>query len=142
MERPGLPFQTLDAEHRAQLSVIADKILPRTNEMPSASDIDLANAPLDKVLRSRPDLVQPLIRTLSSLGSSIDEADLHLMQSNAPQVFETLFQVIAGAYYMDARVRRLLGYDGQRALSLPRAGFGAEELLMEMMETPPRYRSC
>ena len=108
--------------------------------MPSAGDIDLANAPLDKVLRARPDLLEPLCRLLDSFGSDAMEIAVPSLERDEPQAFEMLMQVVAGAYYMDAHVRSLLGYDGQRALTLPRSGFGAEELLMEMMESPPRYR--
>ncbi|MBX3598915.1 MAG: hypothetical protein KF874_15225 [Rhizobiaceae bacterium] len=129
----------LTSHQRECLAVVADKILPRTPEMPSASDLDLSNTLVDKVLQSRPDLVEPLRKLLDlrlASPESLTLADLNT------QDIETLFQVVAGAYYMDPTVRRLIGYDGQRALTLPRSGFGAEELLIEMMESPPRYRAC
>jgi len=136
------PEQALNSSHRHRLASIADLMLPRADGMPSASDIDLVNSPLDKVFRARPDLIRPLRQILDSLRSDTTETDLRLMQRDEPEAFELLFEVVAGAYYMDAKVRRLLGYDGQRALTLPRSGFGAEELLIEMMESPPRYRAC
>jgi len=134
------PQQSLNSHRRGRLAAVADVILPRAEGMPSASDIDLANAPLDKVLLARPDLLEPLCQSLDSLSSDAIETNVPSLARDEPQAFEVLMQVVAGAYYMDTHVRSLLGYDGQRALSLPRSGFGAEELLMEMMESPPRYR--
>lgn len=134
------PQQPLNSHHRARLAAIADIIVPRAGGMPSASDIDLVNAPLDKVLRARPDLLEPLRQMLDSLNGEVIEKTVTGLQRSEPETFDVLMQVVAGAYYIDSHVRRLLGYDGQRALSLPRSGFGAEELLMVVMESPPRYR--
>jgi hypothetical protein len=47
---------------------------------------------------------------------------------------------VVGAYTLDPAVKRRLRYDGQRALTLPRGGFGGEDLLLLMMESSPRFR--
>ena len=57
-----------------------------------------------------------------------------------PRAFSALLQVVIGAYTLDPEVRRRLRYDGQQALTLPRGGFGGEDLLLTPLEGPPRYR--
>ena len=48
--------------------------------------------------------------------------------------------VLNAAYLMDTRVKNALNYPGQLALTPNRGGFGAEELVIEMMQKPKRYR--
>jgi len=47
---------------------------------------------------------------------------------------------VAAAASPHEDVRALLGYDGQQAQTLSRGGFGAEELVLKLMEQPKRYR--
>lgn len=130
---------SLELRHRDRLSDLADVLFPHAEGMPAASEIDLANAPLDKALRARPDLLAPLLTILDDTRDQPPGKVIPFLASEQPSAFDDLMQVVAGAYYMNRQVRDLLHYDGQRALSLPRSGFGAEDLLMELMESPPRY---
>lgn len=122
---------------RATLSALADVLIPAAHGMPAASGIGLAGAPLDRALRARPDLVAPLGALLDRLAGQ-DPGDA--VRALAPGELDLLFVAVAGAYTLDPAVRSLLGYPGQGARTLPRAGFGAEELAAAMMEAPPRWR--
>lgn len=133
-----LPLDVLEHERRA-LAGIAEVLIPRADGMPSAGDLDLVNRPLDRVLRARPDLALPIKRLAAECGGDPRQAVLSL-ELRDPQLFEALLQAVLGAYYMDRRVRALISYPGQRALTLPRVGFGAEDDLIVMMSQPPRYR--
>ncbi len=67
-------------------------------------------------------------------------ATLAALEREEPKAFDVVFQLVAGAYYLDQDVKRRLSYDGQQPQSLPRAGFGGEDLLETMMAAPKRYR--
>lgn len=130
----------LDAKTRHLVAELADALVPRTATMPSASDIGLMAGPLDLVFRSRPDLVPALERLPPLLsGEAASGYLLSLEREHTPE-YEALLQAVLGAYYMHPGIKQRLGYYGQQAQSLPRGGFGGEELLEEMLAQPPRYR--
>ncbi len=94
---------------RTPLAGLADVIAPRWNNLPSASDIDLTGEPLDRALQARPDLIEPLRALLLEIVASrpVDAVD-HLQRAR-PAQFHVLMQVVAGAYYMNEKVREALG---------------------------------
>lgn len=120
---------------RAALASLADRIVPRAAEMPSAGDLGLAEAGglIDRVLTLRPDLGSDLRRLLDSPAYREPE-------TLAAAELGVLMQVVAGAYYMHPVVRARIHYPGQEAQVLRRDGIGAEDLLAIMMERPPRWR--
>lgn len=134
-----MKFGELD-EYRSILGEIADVILPQWKHMPAATSIDIANEPIDAVLRLRSDLLSNLVQVLSLIKEDDIESSLEHLQDNSPHLVLALMTTITGAYYMNKTVQEALGYSGQQAQSLPRDGFGAEELVVEMMDMPPRYR--
>lgn len=117
---------------RATFAALADLLIPAAHGMPAASAIGLSGAPLDRVLRARPDLEAPLCSALDALPKGLDGA--------TPAQLDLLLLVAGCAYTADPRIKALLGYPGQDGRSLPRAGFGAEDLAMVMMERPPMWR--
>ena len=108
------PAASLTAEQTAKLRAIAAVVAPRTPRMPSADDIDLVGAAMEPVFLARPDLLVPLRELLDGLDALATPSDqvAGLARENGTQ-FAVLMQVVAGAYYMDARVRRALEYTGQ-----------------------------
>lgn len=113
---PGLADGLTDGR-RAVLRALADIIVPRTARMPAASDIDLSGAPVDHVLRARPDLTGPLATLLDRLDTTAPAREVAQLADDDKRAFAMLMQVVAGAYYMDERVRMALGYGGQRPRS-------------------------
>ncbi|MBI1386582.1 MAG: hypothetical protein GC150_16870 [Rhizobiales bacterium] len=132
----------LGPSQRATLAGLAALIAPAHSAMPGADELALSGAPTDAVLAARPDLLAPLSRLLEKLAGTAPEAALERIEAEQPGELTLLMQVVAGAYYLDRRVQAALAYNGQQALSLPRDGFGAEELVMEMMERPAMYRDA
>jgi hypothetical protein len=132
--------RALTPVQRASLAKLAEFIVPAAADMPSASDVALAGAPLDRVLKVRPDLFAPLARLLDSVEGRAGADTLEHLDTSGDPDFEALLQAVLGAYYMHPDVRRMIGYRGQEARALPRAGFGAEDLVAEMMGGHPRYR--
>lgn len=136
------PTAMLSVQHRARLRDLADVIVPGFQQMPSASAVGLAGDPVDRVLRMRPDLKIALERLLDTLAGTEPAETMRSIAAQDPAALEVLMQVVVGAYCMEPRVRDALGYSGQQALTLDRGGFGGEDLLLAMMDSPPRYRTC
>jgi hypothetical protein len=103
----------LSPEELQQLSVLADIIIPRSGKMPSASDIDLAATGFVQSFVARPDLLEPVRKALAYCSAFPDDEKLQSLSRNHPDYFSSLMQIVAGAYYMRAEVRVVLGYDGQ-----------------------------
>ena len=75
-------------EQRAAFARLADELLPATGDLPAPSSLGISERWLDRAAATRPDLADDLARALALL---------------AP-----------GAYYLHPRVRRLIGYPGQK----------------------------
>ena len=127
---------TLSKKHRVVIAEIATVILPGGNGQPAAKDIGIECEPIDRVLKSRADLAGPFIAILDNYNAL---AESFLLELTAAE-FNLLMTVLCAAYVMDKRVRNALNYPGQQALTLDRGGFGAEELVIEMMHQPKRFR--
>jgi hypothetical protein len=98
---------------RATFSMLADVLVPATEQMPAASAVDISGAGLDRVLRARPDLAEPLARVLGHEPGTDLAAHLRNVQRDDPAGFEALALAATGGYYTDSRVRHLIGYPGQ-----------------------------
>jgi len=102
--------QTLGADLRQRFERLADAVIPAGDGMPAPSDLGIGSALLDRVLRVRPDLAEPL-RAL--LGRAADEPDRALATiDDDPLTARTLRYVVAAAYYLSDDVRTRLGYPG------------------------------
>jgi hypothetical protein len=82
--------------------------------MPAASEVDVHGKWIDRALRARPDLEPELLAVLDG-GRELDpEARLARLRAGDPAAYETLVLLVTGAYYMHPRVRKLIGYPGQK----------------------------
>jgi hypothetical protein len=88
-------------EERARLRVLADELIPASDDMPAASAVGVADEQLDRVLRARPDLA-PALREALTLDAPADR-DL-----------ATIRYVVAASYYLAPTVRAALGYTPER----------------------------
>jgi hypothetical protein len=113
----------LGDEQRRQLAVVADVLVPRGDGMPSATEVGVHEALVDRVLRARADLAAPLARALAALaGATASPADLTLdavaqLRTDDRAAHSTLLLVVASAYYMAPEVLSLLGVPAD--VSLP-----------------------
>jgi hypothetical protein len=105
-----------DAE-RALLASVADHLIPAANGMPSAAEV-LTDDRLRFVLNARPDLIEP-IRTALRAGVGDDAAArVAALERDDPAALGALQLAIVAGYYTDKRVRELIGYPGQEALTI------------------------
>jgi hypothetical protein len=107
---------TLSDDERAMFRAIADHLIPAAHGMPSAADI-VTDDRLQFVLRSRPDLGEPLKAALrSGLGGDVPDRLARL--ADEPTNLSALQLAIVAGYYTEKGVRELIGYPGQMALEL------------------------
>ena len=107
----------LGPDERTTFTAIADHLIPAAHGMPSAGDV-VSGDRLRFVLRSRPDLMEPLKAALrSDLGPDVS-ARLARLQADEPTNLAALQLTIVSGYYTDRRVRELIGYPGQMAIEV------------------------
>ncbi|MQA91402.1 MAG: hypothetical protein GEU90_14440 [Gemmatimonas sp.] len=128
---------------REKLAELAELMIPAASGMPSAGEVGVAGAQLDRVLGVRPDLREPVLRALSNTEPTGQL--LANVEATDPEAYVALCLVIAGGYYMHPEVRRRLGYDGQepdevRAEIIP--GYIEKGLLEPVLAQGPRFRAA
>jgi hypothetical protein len=110
-------LDTLSTAERATLATIADRLIPAAGDMPSAGEV-VGDERLRFVLNARPDLIGPLRAALRRELGEDAAARLETLGRDEPATLYALQLVIVSGYYTDARVRELIGYPGQVALTL------------------------
>jgi hypothetical protein len=111
---PSDPLLAFDQDRRAAFASIAGYLIPAAHGMPSARDV-VDEARLRFVLRTRPDLIEPL-RAALRIGIGDDPAArLTVLERDEPEHYAALQLVVVAGYYTDKGVRERLGYPGQVA---------------------------
>jgi hypothetical protein len=133
----------LSDELRERLRAFADALIPAAHGMPAASEVGVADSQLEQVLEARPDLLEPLRRALADADAEDAERSLAAIHAADPPAHDALVLVVAGGYYIDPRIRELLGYDGQVPVELrPEIvpNYVDEGLIEPVLERGPIYR--
>ena len=112
----------LTGAERRRLARLADALIPRGDDMPAASEVDVHGSGADRVATLRPDLLEPVRR---ALGRDLALDDL---RHDDPEAYRALTMVVAAAYLTEPRVQRLLRYPGHAAESAGYADADAREL--------------
>jgi choline dehydrogenase-like flavoprotein len=125
-----------DAEQRPGYATLADELIPAAGDMPSASEADPTGKWLGRALAARPDLRAAFERALDG------ELDARALRDADPEAFTALTTLVSGAYYMNLKVRKRIGYPGQKHdPPFPdEADYYLEGLLEVPAEQPPRSR--
>jgi hypothetical protein len=110
-------LSSLDAAELAALAAVADRLIPAAHGMPSAAEI-LTEERLRFVLQARPDLVEPIRSSLRADLGDDPQARLDALGRDEPVALGALQLAIVAGYYTDRRVRELIGYPGQEALTI------------------------
>jgi hypothetical protein len=104
---------TIDDATRATFRALADVLIPAAEGMPAASEVGVHLDILDRVLGLRPDLAERFFRGLrATAGEAAGEAAQRLNAAD-PEALSAIGLVASAAYYMQPRVRALIGYPGQ-----------------------------
>lgn len=99
-------------EERLVLARLADELVPAAGGMPAASEVGLAGRWIDRALKARPDLLPLLQRALARVRDG--DVDAPALAVGDPEAFRAALLLVTGAYYMHPKVRKLIGYPGQR----------------------------
>ncbi|MCS0502965.1 gluconate 2-dehydrogenase subunit 3 family protein [Ancylobacter mangrovi] len=109
---------SLTSRERAVLAEIADILVPRYGDMPSASDVGLCEGPIDRALGARPELLVPVRDLVARAHGRHAQDVVREIEKDDRAVLLAALQLIVGAFYMLPEVRRLLGYSGQMRKAL------------------------
>jgi hypothetical protein len=101
----------LSGEHRTRLGALGDALIPGGAGLPSASEAAVHSNWVDRVLEIRPDMADSLVATLSEQGEP--RIVLERLRTADARAYGILTFVVSGAYFMNPRVRKLLGYPGR-----------------------------
>lgn len=134
--------QTLGPEERETLAALADVLIPSYRHAPSASQAGVAEEWVDRVHDSRPDLIDELAPLLKAVRGEDPAAAIERLRSRPGAEFDTLSEVVAGAYFMNPEVKKLIGYPGQQDIPINAAVDALEELTAPVVERGPIYRPC
>jgi hypothetical protein len=131
----------LSQAERDLLAVVADVLIPAGGGMPSASEAGVASEGLDAVLTARPDLLEGLRELLRLVEGEAPTAAVASLRSAKPAAYQLLGEIVAGAYFMNAKVREAIGYHGQTPEPIdPRADYLDDGLLESVVRRGPIYR--
>ena len=108
------PLVAWSSGERATFAGLADHLIPAAHGMPSAGEV-VDEKRLRFVLRSRPDLAEPLRAAVRAGPGDEPAARLEWLGANEPDSLGAVQLAVVGGYYTDAKVRELIGYPGQEA---------------------------
>lgn len=132
----------LSEEQRAVYAGLADILIPSAEGMPSASEAEVPTRWIDEALRHRPDLADHLVAAIdAATGKEPDEAVDYLNTELIP-AFEAMGTLTAGAYFLNPKVKELIGYPGQ-APTLAREDLDTyADLLENVLDRGQIYREA
>jgi hypothetical protein len=134
---------SFDHRRRAVLAAAADLLIPSGDGMPSASEAGVVGRWLDEVLQLRPDFGPPLAAVLDRLKGADPQAALARLRSEDPAGFGALAEVVAGAYFLNPKVRSAIGYPGQKAVPIAAEeppDYEQDGLIASVIARGPIYR--
>jgi hypothetical protein len=144
MTRSTEPRSLTDVEREA-LRALADALIPGGAGLPSASQADVQGKWIDRTLAARPDLVAFVSVAVERAGDPA--AELERLRTADPATFDGFTVAVCAAYFMNPRVRRLLGYPGTAPKRKPAYQDEADfylnggQLLAPVLERGALYRS-
>ena len=101
---------SLDNASRARLALFADALIAGGAGIPSASGADVHTQWIDRVFTARPDMATTVREVLATTGEPA--VILATLRAEDPDRFSSFAFAIAGAYLINPRIRRELGYPG------------------------------
>lgn len=145
MSTPSSPFRNREIadDLRETFRAIADVLIPAARGMPAASEVEVHGPILDHILSLRPDLKEAFVRGLTSCQGGEPDAAARALNQSDPKALATIGLVASAVYYMDERVKKLIGYPGQEKRTYdPDAipPYVSNGMLQKVIDRGPIYR--
>jgi hypothetical protein len=102
-------------EQRAVFAGLADVLVPHAQGMPAASEVGVHRKWLDRALGARPDFAPKLLEILSEAEGKDPEEEVQRLYESGSAGFGVLSMLTTGAYYLNPKIRKLIGYPGQKS---------------------------
>jgi hypothetical protein len=100
-------------EIRATFAKLADYLVPKYKNKPSASSVGVHLEMLDEVMRIRPDLEEGFLRAVQYCHGKDLSDGLNGLAKEDDAAFSALTTVTTGGYMMTDEARKAVGYPGQ-----------------------------
>jgi len=130
-------------EHRQIFAGIADVLIPEAEGMPSATQVDVHKDVLDRVVELRADLRPAFFRGLNAAKGKDPQAAAEALNKSDPEALGAIGLLASAAYYMQPKVRQLIGYPGQENRELDSDAtpdYVANGMLQQVIDRGPIYR--
>jgi hypothetical protein len=93
---------------------LGDALAPASGSMPSFSEADKSGRFLLRAFEALPHLAPRALLAADGLGDQPPQEYLERLQSEQPETFSALHLILVGAYLINRRVWKRLGYPGRR----------------------------
>jgi hypothetical protein len=104
----------LSDEQTASLRRLGDVLAPASETMPSFSEADKSGRFLLRAFEALPHLAPMAIAAADALGQADPRGYLERLSVEQPEMFSALHSTVVGAYLINRRVWRRLGYPGRK----------------------------
>jgi hypothetical protein len=101
-------------EQTAILRRLGDTLAPASDTMPSFSEADKSGRFLTRAFEALPHLGPLALEAADGLGEAKPQEYLHRLSTEQPETFSALHLILVGAYLINRRVWRRLGYPGRK----------------------------
>ncbi len=98
---------------RQAFAAVADILIPAAEGMPAASQVDIGGEVLERILTLRPELREAFLRGVRACAGKPPREAIETLNKTDQAAGSAIGLVASAGYYMDARVRALIGYPGQ-----------------------------
>ncbi|MDO9396136.1 MAG: hypothetical protein Q7T71_06305, partial [Herbiconiux sp.] len=107
--RPMSGATMLSEAERSKLAAVADLLIPRSAEMPSASDAAVPTDYIDRVVAVRPDLLDAVRTGLDQIVEPLPASFEELSARRLPGL-RGLADAVTAAYFVNPEVAQAVGY--------------------------------
>ncbi len=107
-------MESLTESQRATLVALGDVLVPADGDLPSFSAADPDGARTARALAARPEVVPDLVRALDAAAGRDPAVEAERLHADDADGFFALQLIVTGAYYLNVKVRRRIGWPGQK----------------------------
>lgn len=128
----------LTPSERLLLGTLADVLIPRSAEMPSGAEAEVATIYIDKVFDVRPDLLDTVRAGLAELPEQLPSSFTELSGLGLGSL-RAVADAVTAAYFLNPEVARRVGYRKRSVIPI-RFDEDLDDLVGDVVARGPIYR--